>query len=100
MRHESDFGSMLSQRRRRWPSIDPIADLRSVFPWKIMQDAAGTKLMTATNWAVKLRPHQTLRRAALRREMKAGKSLSFTAPRFLTRGAARRPVEPHLIRQN
>ena len=31
---------------------------------------------------LKLRPHQTPRRAALCREMKAGKSLSFMAPHF------------------
>ena len=34
--------------------------------------------------------------AAPLREMKAGESLSFTAPRFSTRDAARRPVGPHL----
>ena len=38
-------------------------------------------------------------RAALRREMKAEKSLAFTAPHFLTRGAARRPMGPHLYGQ-
>ena len=58
------------------------------------------KCHSAELQGVKLRPHQTPRRAAPR---KSRKSLSFTAPRFSALlcgqsrlGAARRSVRPHL----
>ena len=88
-----NVGLMVARRLRCRPTINPTLGQRLVVPRTTFLLAIVTAPPNAAQkkrWTLLFIIAGATLQAAPRREMKAGKSLSFTAPRFLTRGAARR----------